>query len=185
MARRLVVPDWARTHPSVSFSRSETKNIRSASDRWAIEKIAARGLPAAVWRSAPTSSGSPSSQASKPGAARRLLSRVASSKRSFGGKKASRSSAPTLATGGVWICWMSPGRSRSRPSRHAASKSRASRMCSRLWSGSASIPRRPSRLVAVVAIRSRKSSASSRTAAAGAANDLTIDTGSPAVLPGV
>ena len=89
--------------------------MRSASDRWAIEKIVARGLPSGVWRSAPTSSGSPSSQASKPGAARRLLSRVASSKRSFAGKKASRSSAPTLVIGGVWICWMSPGRSRSRP----------------------------------------------------------------------
>ena len=54
------------------------------------------------------SSGSPSSQASKPGAARRLLSRVASSNRSFPGKNASRSSAPTLAIGGLWICWMMP-----------------------------------------------------------------------------
>ena len=77
-----------------------------------------------------------------------------------------------------------PCRSRSRPSRHAVSRIFASRMCSRLRSGSASMPRSPRRLVAVVAIRSRKSSASSRTAAGGAANDLTIEIGRPAVLPG-
>ena len=37
----------------------------------------------------------------------------------------------------------------------------------------------------VVATRSRSSSASSRTAAGGAANDCRIETGSPALLPGV
>ena len=41
------------------------------------------------------SSGSPSSQAAKPGEASRLFSRIASSKRSFGGKNDSRSITPT------------------------------------------------------------------------------------------
>ncbi|MBK7876549.1 MAG: hypothetical protein IPJ77_12510 [Planctomycetes bacterium] len=58
-------------------------------------------------------------------------------------------------------------------------------MCSRLWIGSASTPSRPSRLVTVLAMRSWKSSPSSRTSGAGAASDERIDTGSPAVLPGV
>ena len=48
------------------------------------------------------------------------------------------------------------------------------------------MPSRPSRLVAVVATRSRKQlGVLARSPAAGAANDLRIDTGSPAVLPGV
>ena len=58
-------------------------------------------------------------------------------------------------------------------------------MCSLLWIGSASIPRRLSRLVTVVAIRSPKSSLSSVTAFPGKENDLRMETGSPAVLPGV
>ena len=44
-ARRLVVPDWVRIHEIVSFSRSDTKNIRSVSFRCAIEKIDTRGFP--------------------------------------------------------------------------------------------------------------------------------------------
>ena len=61
----------------------------------------------------------------------------------------------------------------------------AIRMCSRLLIGSASMPRSPSRLVAVVPMRSRRSSSSSRMAGGGAANDLRIDSGMPALLPGV
>ena len=41
------VPPWRRTHPRVWLSSSDTKNMRSASGRWAIEKIATRGLPLA------------------------------------------------------------------------------------------------------------------------------------------
>ena len=44
-----------------------------------------RGFPAGVCRISPTSSASPSSHDSKPGDARRLLSDIASSKRSFAG----------------------------------------------------------------------------------------------------
>jgi hypothetical protein len=61
----------------------------------------------------------------------------------------------------------------------------AIRMCSRLRIGSASMPRRPSRLVAVPAMRSRKSSPSSRMAEGGAAKDLRMEMGIPASLPGV
>ena len=52
-------------------------------------------------------------------------------------------------------------------------------------SGSAVMPIRPSRLVAVVLIRSPSSSLSCRTVSFGASNDLRIETGIPALLPGV
>ena len=42
-----MVPDCVRIQPSIWFSSSETKNMRSASPRWAMEKMATRGLP---WR---------------------------------------------------------------------------------------------------------------------------------------
>jgi len=58
-------------------------------------------------------------------------------------------------------------------------------MCSRLFTGSASTPTRPNRLVTVVLIRSPRASASCCTALGGAAKDLRIDTGIPALLPGV
>ncbi len=85
MARRLPVPGCARTQPSTSFSSIDTKNMRSASDRWAMEKIDTRALPSGVNSIRPMSSGSPSSQVWNPGAASRLLMRMASSKRSFSG----------------------------------------------------------------------------------------------------
>ena len=84
-SRRLVVPDWLRIHPSVSSRSSETKNMRSASLRWPIEKIPMRGLPLGVRSMAETSSGAPVSHVSKPGAASRLFSAVASSKRFLAG----------------------------------------------------------------------------------------------------
>ena len=87
--------------------------------------------------------------------------------------------------GGFWMCWISPARSRSSPACHAWPRIVEMRMCSRDWIGSASTPSRPSRLVAVVAIRSRSSSPSSITAGSGAAKDFRIDTGRPALLPGV
>ncbi len=92
---------------------------------------------------------------------------------------------PTFVIGGDWIAWISAARSRFRPSRQAPSRIVESRMCSRLWIGSASIPSRPSRLVTVVLTRSASSSRSSISAASGAANDDRIEIGSPAVLPGV
>ncbi len=58
-------------------------------------------------------------------------------------------------------------------------------MYSRLDTGSASTPRRPRSLAAVVPTRSRKRSPSATTSAGGAANDDSTDTGSPASLPGV
>jgi len=47
------------------------------------------------------------------------------------------------------------------------------------------MPTSASRLVAVVLTRSRKSSVSSRSCSDGAANERRIDTGMPAVDPGV
>ena len=58
-------------------------------------------------------------------------------------------------------------------------------MCSRDFTGSASIPASPNRLVAVVLTRSRIRSLSSTISALGAANDFNTDTGIPAWLPGV
>ena len=46
MARRLVVPDCPRIQPRVWLKSKVTKNIRSASLKCAIEKIAILGLPA-------------------------------------------------------------------------------------------------------------------------------------------
>jgi len=59
------------------------------------------------------------------------------------------------------------------------------RMCSRLRSGSAVMPIRASRLVTVVLMRSASSSLSSLSVWFGASNDLRIETGMPALLPGV
>ena len=180
-----MVPDWERIHPRSWVRRSETKNIRSVSLKWAMEKMDTRGFPSAVKNIVSMSSGSPSSHAENPGAARRLLSFMARAKRSLEGKKDSRSKTPTRAKGGAWIAWMNPARSRSCPCFQAVSRIVERRICSRLWIGSASIPRRLSRLVTVVAIRSPSSSLSPVTAFPGKENDLRMETGSPAVLPGV
>ncbi len=179
------MPDCERIQPIIRFRRKETKNIRSASPRCAIEKIDTRGFPPAPWSILPMSSGSPSSHASKPGEARRMLSVIARVKRSFSGKNASSSRTPIRATGGDWICPMRAGRSRSRPSFQAAPRSVETRMCSRLRSGSASIPSRPSSPVTVAVICSVSASPSSITAGGGAARDFRTETGSPALLPGV
>ena len=83
--------------------------MRSASFRCAIEMTLTRGLPAGVHSRRATSSGSPCVQAANPGEASRLLSAIASAKRSFGGKNASRSSTPSRSNGGFWIARMSAG----------------------------------------------------------------------------
>ena len=59
IARRLEVPVCPRIHPTIWLSSSDTKNIRSASPRCAIEKIDARGRPSGVRSSPAGSSGSP------------------------------------------------------------------------------------------------------------------------------
>ena len=63
--------------------------------------------------------------------------------------------------GGCWIRWMSVAMSGLSPACHAASRIVVSRMCSRLFSGSASTPASARRLDTVVCARSRTSSASS------------------------
>ncbi len=99
----------------------------------------------------------PPSRPAKPGDASRLLSRIASSKRSLAGKNDSRSSTPTRSNGGLWIRGSAPPRSRSRPSRQrgrAASRAGCARGC-----GSGRRRSRAGRAgsVTVVAIRSRSS----------------------------
>ncbi len=69
------------------------------------------------------------------------------------------------------------------PARHAVARIVESRMWSRLLTGSASMPSRPSRLVTVVVTRSRNASPSSAAPPAGAANDFRIDTGQPRLAP--
>ena len=162
-----------------------TTNIRSASLRCAIEMIAIRGLPSASYSSDWTSSGSPSSQASKPGEASRLLIRSASSVRSFAGKKLSTSNTPTLSNGGFCTERISAARSRLSPWRQAASSSADSRMCSRLRIGSASMPSRPSSPATAEPTRSFSAVASLATTGSGAANERRIDSGRPALEPGV
>ena len=63
---------------------------------------AIRGLPDGPYSICPISSASPSIQAAKPGAASRLFNCMARANRSLEGKKDSRSSTPTFATGGDW-----------------------------------------------------------------------------------
>jgi hypothetical protein len=45
MALRLPVPAWERIQVTISLSKRVTKNMRSASERWAMLKIEARGRP--------------------------------------------------------------------------------------------------------------------------------------------
>ena len=154
--------------------------MRSASARCAIEKIATRGLPSGgVEQRADVERLALRARRRSPGAASRLLSRIASAKRSLAGKNDSRSSTPTCGDGRPLDLLDQRRRGRGRGPRATRSRgcSRA-RMCSRLRSGSASMPSRPSRLVAVVAIRSRKQLARRRARPpGGAANDLRIEIG--------
>ena len=87
-----------------------------------------------------------------------LLSSIASSKRSFSGKKVLTSNTPSLWKGGVCVCRISSPRSRSWPWLQAFSKMLDSRMCSRERTGSISLsPTSPSRAVTVPEIFSRSS----------------------------
>ncbi len=79
------MPGCWRTHATTSLSSVETKNMRSASERCAIEITAIRGRPSFVQRRRCTSSDSPLIHAWKPGEASMPLSVIASAARSFGG----------------------------------------------------------------------------------------------------
>ena len=80
---------------------------------------------------------------------------------------------------------MIAARSRFSPLHQASFSTAASRMCSRLCTGSASTPSSVNTLVAVVVTASAIRSESSRSASDGALNDSRIETGRPARLPGV
>ena len=159
--------------------------MRSASPRCAIEKIAIRGLPAGVHSMRPTSSG----LALHPGAeARRreqvvephgeleaLLGRIERLEVEDADARHRRRLDRLDQRGQVEVASLAPG---------GVEDGRDQDVLAAL-DGSASMPRRPSRLVAVLAMRSRKSSPSSRIAGGGAAKDLRIEIGMPASLPGV
>ena len=71
------VPPCVRIHETAWPASSVTNAIRCASFKCAIETTLTRGLPSGVQSRRPTSSGSPVSQASNPGAAATVLSRLA------------------------------------------------------------------------------------------------------------
>ena len=129
------------------------------------------------------SSGGPADHAANDGDASKPLSFMASAVRSFGGKKLSSSNTPSFRIGGVCTCATSVGRSRLLPAIHDVSIRLARRMCSRLESGSASMPTSPSSPEAYPSISSRIVSTSA--VSAGACSDPTMFSGTPAVEPGV
>ena len=179
------VPDWLRIHAMTSLSTSVTMNMRSASLRCAMEMIEMRGLPSGVNSSRCASSGSPCIHVAKPGEAMRLLICIASLRRSFAGKKVSRSKAPNLSKAGFCTAWMRPVMSSDSPARHAPSRMLASRMCSREPMGSASMPSRLSRPETTDPMRSRSAPASANNSGEGGENDRSTDNGSPVSAPGV
>ena len=158
---------------TTSVSRSDVTNIRSASARCAIEMIDTRGRPSAVKSRPPDVERialQPGVEAWEPRAGRSAASRARtdpSPGRTSRGR--ARRSASPAAAARRRRC---PSIVRSRPARHAFPRSVEMSACSRLFSGSASMPTSDSRLVAARGFRSPSASASSRTAAGGAANDL-------------
>ena len=132
-----------------------------------------RGLPSGVYsRRCDVERLALRSTRAKPGEASRLLSAIASSSRSFAGKKVSRSNTPTLSNGGFWIAPDQARRGRGRAARSRRRRASSdSRMCSRLRSGSASMPTSASRPETAAAMRSRSASASRRSPRAAAANE--------------
>ena len=179
------VPPWDRIHDTAAPASSVTNAIRWASARCAIDTTATRGLPSGVHSSRPTSSGSPSSQASKPGAAATVLSRLARANRSPAGKKFSRSRKPTRSIGGAGIARTSVPKSTFCPLFHKASTIVERSTCSRLVPGSASMPTSARIPETSDSIRSRRASGSSRMATAGASRLPSMASGRPARLPGV
>ena len=92
---------------------------------------------------------------------------------------------PIFFIGGFWTWTIRLARSRSEPFLQASDRMVEIRICSLDRRGSPSMPRRPNRLVTVVVTRSCNSSSSAMISAGGAEKDFNIDTGSPALLPGV
>ena len=162
---------------------SVVTNCRSSSLRWAVVTIAHRGRPSGVRSIVSMSSGTPLIQAAKLGEASRPFSRIANAVRSFGGKNESSSNTPSLRIGGVSAMPTSVGRSRLRPFDHSFMIRLDSRMCSRLDSGSASMPTRPSRPLTYPSISSPTVSWSDRSA--GACSEPTMFTPTPPADPGV
>ena len=179
------VPPCDRIQETVCPARSVTKAIRWASARCAIETTATRGLPAGDQSRRPTSSGSPSSQASKPGAAATVLSRVASWKRSPAGSKFSRSRNPTRSIGGVGIVRTSVPKSTFWPLFHRLSTIVERSTWSRLLPGSASMPTSARMPDTSDSIRSRRASGSASTSGGGASRLPSMAKGRPLRLPGV
>ena len=182
-ARRSVVPLWRRIQVTSLASTSVVTNWRSWSLRWAMLTIAQRGLPSGVCSIEAMSSGGPVIHAANDGDASRPLRRIAKSIRSFGGKNESSSNTPSLRTGGVWIMPISEARSRLRPAVHSLRMMLDTRMCSRLVSGSASMPTRPSSPLTNPSISSPTISASFD--AAGGWSEPTMLIPIPADEPGV
>ena len=131
------------------------------------------------------SSGSPCIQAANEGDATRPFSRMASAIRSLAGKNVSSSNTPSRRIGGSWICMSRVARSRSTDCLHACSTRFASRMCSRLWMGSASMPASTSRPDTRPSISSLSASSSWAAAPFGADRLPRTLSGIPAVEPGV
>ena len=128
------------------------------------------------------SSGAPSSHAEKLGEASRVLNFIASAWRGFSGKKVSRSITPILPKPGRWICPMSFSKSSPRPSFHSLRKIDESSAAS---GPSDATPTSESKLSTVLPTVSPNSSPSSITSAGGTPSELRMETGIPAVLPGV
>ena len=133
------------------------------------------------------SSGSPSSQTSKPGAASTLLKRIASAKPILRREERLEvEHADAMRIGGCWICWTSAGEIEvvGRPPGVADRIVDEQRVLAAVRSASASTPASASRLVG----RRRDAIArqsSSLVLRSGAANDFRIASGVPARLPGV
>ena len=130
-------------------------------------------------------SGSPSSQDAKPGEAMRLFSFIASAVRFASGMKLSISTTPTLRIGGCWMCRTRFSRVTFWPFFQQWATMLLIRICSGDCTGSASISMSPSMEETVLSMRSASVSASSMTSTGGQSSELRMDTGRPALLPGV
>ena len=133
------------------------------------------------------SSGSPSIQAAEAGRGEQVVELHRQLEALLGGIEAFEiHDADFVEAGRSGCARMSAAMSRSLPSRQARSRMFESRMCSRLWSGSASMPRRPSRPEAAALIRLRAALRRRRASlAGGASNERRTVSGRPALLPGV
>ena len=157
-----------RTQESVSFNNSDTKNIRC---EWSEIRDRKDRDPRLAGRRVQRRADIERLAFEPGGEARhnsKLFNFMASANRSLAGKNDSMSTTPIFATGGVCVCSIRADRSRLRPRRRAVFRIVASKMCSRLVSGSTSSPTKVSNPVTVEFTRSPSRSASSRIDGAGA-----------------